>query len=111
MLLLLRAQPGEPAVGGCSGSRKHSLRCRIGGLGLLPYSKQSIAASGAELHAPHQRRVGVGLELGVGQVGNLAGLAVQLDQVRTRDLPKVRARQPSNTRNSGSSASSALRCT
>jgi hypothetical protein len=49
-----------------------------------------LAAAERKLDASQQGRVWVGLEIGVNEVGNLARLAVQLDQVRPVESANVR---------------------
>ena len=96
MLLLLRAQPGEPGVERVVGQQEGLLAVedrRVGTAAVL--QAVDLAGPQLELDAPQQGRVGVGLELGVDQVRDLAGLAVQLDQVRPLDLPEVGTGTPS----------------
>jgi hypothetical protein len=48
-----------------------------------------LASAERQLDAAPQGRMRVGLEIGVGQVRNLAGMAVQLDQVGAVENAKV----------------------
>ena len=89
------AQPGEPGVKRVLGEQEGLLAVEDRRVGAAPVLQAvDLAGPERELDAPKLRRVGVGLELGVDQVGDLAGLAVQLDQVRPPDLPKVRSSAP-----------------
>jgi hypothetical protein len=44
-----------------------------------------------QLHAPQESRVGIGLEVGIDQVCDRAGVAMELDQVGAVDLAQVGA--------------------
>ena len=54
-----------------------------------------LAGLQVELDAPQQCRVRVGLEVGVDEIGDLARVPVQLDQVGPLDLAEVGAAKPS----------------
>ena len=60
-------------------------RVRAGGV----IEAVDLAGPQRELDAPQQGRVRVGLEIGIDEVRDLAGLAVQLDQVGPVDLAQV----------------------
>jgi hypothetical protein len=76
----------------------------IGALGVV--EAVELPRPERELDAAEQGRVRVDLEVGIDQVRDLPRMPVQLDQVRPLDLAQA---QPSYTRSSGSSESSASR--
>ena len=84
------AQAGELGVERVIGHQERLLavqdrRVRAGGV----FQAIDLAGAERELDAPQQGRVRVGFELGVDQVRDLAGLAVELDQVGPLDLAQV----------------------
>ena len=90
MFFLLLRQPGEFGVEGMIGCEERLLavqdrRVRAGGV----VDALDLAGPQVELDAPQQGRVRVGVEVGIDQVRDLAGLAVELDQVGALDLAEV----------------------
>ena len=89
MLLLLLRQPGELGVERMIARQKRLLamqdrRVCAGGV----VEAIDLAGPERQLDAAQQGRVRVGLEIGINEVRNLAGLAVQLDQVGPFDVPR-----------------------
>jgi hypothetical protein len=82
VFLILLGQPGELGVERMIGREECLLATedrRISAGGVI----EAVALAGAELEldAALERRVRVGLEIGINDVRNLAGLAAKLDQV------------------------------
>jgi hypothetical protein len=81
VFFLLLAQPGEFGVEGMIGRQERLLtvqnrRIRAG----CVVEAVNLAGAERELNAALERRVRVGLEIGINEVRHLARLAVQLDQ-------------------------------
>ena len=83
MFFFLLGQLGEFGVEWVIEVRaKVSLRWRIGGLvrGLV-FEAIDLAGAEGELDAAEQGGVGVGFEVGVGEVGDFSGMAMELDRI------------------------------
>jgi len=65
-------------------------RVRAGGV----FQAVDLAGAKRELDAPQEGRVGIGLEVRIDEIRNLAGEPVQLDQVGPVDLAQVRPSAP-----------------
>jgi hypothetical protein len=88
--LLLARQPLELRPQGVVGQEESLLAVedrRIRARGVI--AALDLAGAEIELDAPQQGRVGIDLEVGVDEVGHFAGMAMQLDQVRSFDLAEV----------------------
>ena len=107
VFFLLPCQPGEFGHQRVPGWEERFLAVEDGGIGALGVVEAvELPRPERELDAAEQGRVRVDLEVGIDQVRDLPRMPVQLDQVRPLDLAQA---QPSYTRSSGSSESSASR--
>jgi hypothetical protein len=82
VLFLLLRQSGELGVQGVIARQKRLLAVqdrRVGAGGII--EAIDLASAKRQLRAAPQGRVRVGLEIGINEIRNLAGMPVQLDQV------------------------------
>jgi hypothetical protein len=92
VFFLLLGQSGELGVERVIGLQERLLAMedrRIGAGSVI--EAVNLEGTERELDTSLERRVRLGLEIGINEVRNLAGLAVQLDQVGPVNLPQVGA--------------------
>ena len=107
VVFLLLGEPGEFGHQRVPRWKERFLAVEDGGIGALGVAEAvELPRPERELDAAEQGWVRAGGEVGIDQVRDLPRMPVQLDQVRPLDLAQA---QPSYTRSSGSSESSASR--
>ena len=90
MLRLLSRQSGETGMQRMVGRHERLLAMKNGRVGRAGIFKAlDLAGAEQDSDAPAKCGVGIGLEVGIDQVRNLAGMPVQLDQVGAVDFAQV----------------------